>query len=111
MKIMLFINVLKIKNMEYKNILLKINNIIDEDNPFIGNYYNKILKIRELLIKIDKKLYPYKKYYDYNKSINKLHDILNHGWYEDNYGDILEDYINKLIEFLFIIEDILKIKK
>lgn len=93
--------------MECKNILLKINNIIEDDNPFIGNYYNKILKIQDLLIKIDIKLYSYKKYYDYNKSMDELHNILNYGWYEDNFGDILDDYINKLTEFLCIIKDIL----
>lgn len=44
--------------MEYKNdvsenLLLKIKNIIeDEDNPFMSNYYDKILKIRDLLKKL-----------------------------------------------------------
>lgn len=99
---------LKLIKMEYKNILLKINNIIEDDNPFVENYYNKILRIQDLLIKIDIKLYPYKKYYDYNKSMNELDNILNYGWYEDNIGDVLDNYINKLTDFLYIIKDILK---
>ena len=95
-----------------KSILLKVNNIIkDEENPFIHNYYNKIIKIRDILKKMDKKLYPYRKIYDYNKDLYKLNDILTHGWYNDNFGSILDSYIINLEEFLQIIENILKNKE
>lgn len=79
-----------------ENIVLKINNIIeDDDNPFMLNYYDKIIKIRDLLKNKDIKL-CLKKYYNYNKNIEKLNNLLNYGWSEDDFGDILDDYIIKL---------------
>lgn len=74
-----------------KNIVSKINNIIeDDDNPFMLNYYDKIIEIRDLLRNIDTKLH--KKYYNYNKNMEILNNLLNYGWIEDNFGDILDDY-------------------
>lgn len=35
--------------------------------------------------------------------------MLTYGWYDDNFGDILDDYIIKLTNFLWIVKINLKI--
>lgn len=62
-----------------KYILKKIDKIIeDEDNPFVYNYYKKLLEIKKILKEIIIKLDPYQKYYDINKNyITEINNILD----------------------------------
>lgn len=82
-----------------KDILSKIDYIVEEDNPFVYNYYGKLLKIKEILKNIFLILNYYKCHIDesYIKDINNL---LKFGCYYDDFEDKLDKYIYKLTGFL-----------
>lgn len=74
-----------------KDIIIKIDNIVyKDDNPFIFNYYSKILNI---------------------KSISILNNILDYGIYEDNFDEVLDNHIDKLTKYSNTIKNIINTNK
>lgn len=71
----------------YDEILIKIDNIMDEDNPFLYIYYNQLCKIRKGL---KKNIYINEKY------IEEINNLLEYGFYYDNFSIKLDYYLNKL---------------
>lgn len=95
---------------EIKDIIIKIDNIVyKDDNPFILNYYSKILNIKSILKEVIF-LYP-KQDQQINKYISILNNILDYGIYEDNFDEVLDGHIDKLTKYSNTIKNIIKSNK